>query len=69
MHGYRPRCMCSTCSLERGFLRDLKKRAKIRSELEKDMKVLLKLFKQLSLSERTQLSLSLYKALSEANLY
>ena len=28
-----------------------KKRAKIRSELEKDMKVLLKLFKQLSLSE------------------
>ena len=35
-----------------------KKRAKIRSELEKDMKVLLKLFKQLSLSEtknRTEL--------------
>ena len=51
MHGCRPRCMCSTCSLERSFLRDLKKRAKIRSELEKDMKVLIKLFKQLSLSE------------------
>ena len=51
MHAYRPHCMCSTVPWKGVTYGIWKKRAKIRSELEKDMKVLLKLFKQLSLSE------------------